>query len=83
MNALSELQSCIDSFVAGRISLQDFENWLVDSMWDIEKEADKQTLSVFEQIEGVLAEASHAKWDEDSLRQELAAATRPLAGPSF
>ena len=78
MNALTELQDRIGLFVASHISREEFESWFLDSLWDVERLSDRIVQAGFHKIEGLLAEASHAHWSEDTIRKELANGVRPF-----
>ena len=79
MNTLTELQDRIGLFEAGHISREGFENWFLDSLWDVEVSSDRTTQAGFHKIEGLLAEASHAHWSEATIRNELANAALAFA----
>lgn len=79
MNTLTELRDRIGLFQAGHISREGFEGWFLDSLWDVERSSDRITRAGFHQIEGLLAEASHAHWSEAIIRKELANAAASFA----
>jgi len=63
----------------GQVSLDDFRAWFVPLSWGIENSENSEAIELAYKIDGVLAEASSAKWPEDQIRRELARISRPFA----
>jgi len=74
MNTVAQLSERIDAFVAKRLSVPELEDWFFHALWDVEESSNELAKRRFRHIEGLLAEASHAHWTCESLRQELARA---------
>ena len=79
MNVLMELQRRVSLFAAGHVSLEDFEAWFLGALWDVERSPNIRAKSEFHNIEGLLAEASHAHWTIEGIRKELENAVRAFA----
>jgi hypothetical protein len=54
----------------GRISLDQFKDWLIPGSWD-ERELAPSTLNLIQRIKLRLAEFSRGHWDESELRERL------------
>jgi hypothetical protein len=68
----SEVWQLVEDYRKNAISLDLLESRLLDL--DISEETD-----LSRQLVGLLAEASHAHWSKDDIRQELENAVRPFA----
>jgi hypothetical protein len=68
----SEIRQLVDDYVAQAIPLDDVESRLLDI--DLHEETE-----LSRKLVGLLAEASHAHWSEQDIRQELEIAARPFA----
>ncbi len=66
------------AYVAGRISLHEFEDWFFQKTWDVDKERDPALIDLVYQIKLNWAEFSNGDWTEDELRSML----RPLVESS-
>ena len=66
------------AYVAGRISLHEFEDWFFQKTWDVDKEKDPALIDLVYQIKLNWAEFSNGDWTEDELRRML----RPLVESS-
>lgn len=75
----SQTQDMARRYVAGEISLTQFQDWFVPISWDIETTGDHSAIHLAHQIDGLLAEASSANWVERDLREELGNAVRSFA----
>ena len=82
MDAVSDLRANILSFVDGQMSRAELSHWVIDSLLDLEQSEDPAALRQFDLIAGILAEASHAQWGEETLRHELANAASAMEQPS-
>jgi hypothetical protein len=74
---LAELRRCEDQSLA----LDDFRAWFVPLSLDVEQSDQPEAIQLAHHIDGVLAEASSADWNEDDLRQELANIAHSWAEP--
>ena len=73
-----EIHSKAAEFVAGRISLRQFEEWFVPATWDIHKANDSEAESLADEIDLNISEYTDGVLSADQLKQELAAAIRPF-----
>lgn len=67
-------------YLAGQISLNQFEDWFVPATWDNHKSNDSRAESLADDIEMFLSEYRDGVLTREEFRQELEAATRPFAG---
>lgn len=58
-------------YASGNKSLDDFLQWFVPVSSNIEESLDPEAIDLAHYIDGILAEASSAEWDEEDVRQEL------------
>jgi hypothetical protein len=77
MSLEQELRDRVESFLKGNDSFRAFEDWFVDFSWDIEESHERGAIALAHQVQGLMAEASHAKWSDVGLREELANVLRP------
>jgi hypothetical protein len=75
MDEIAELRNHINAFAVGG-SRESFEDWFF-AFW-LDREASHAVADVFQRIEGILAEASHAHWMDSALRKELASDIVPF-----
>jgi hypothetical protein len=66
-----EIREQIARYLAGQISLQDFEDWFVARSWNFHEAATPLMQEIVSQVELLLAEHSNSHLDEQSLRQKL------------
>jgi hypothetical protein len=60
-------------YLAGKISLDDLKEWLIDATWDLSNTADSPDRQLAFAIELVLAEASSGYLTPDELHADLQA----------
>jgi hypothetical protein len=75
MARLSEIQEALAKYLAGDISLPDFEDRFVQSSWNIHKSNYSEARRFVHSIELRLSEVSSGHLSEDDLRQQLASLT--------
>jgi hypothetical protein len=63
-----EIRDHLLSYVAGEISLHDFEDWFFAKTWDVDKSGDAALLDLVYQIKLDWAEFSNGDWSEQELR---------------
>lgn len=61
-------------YLAGEISLPEFQEWFVPRAWNIEKQGSPAAGDLAHEVELRLAEFSNGDWTEDELKSKL----RPL-----
>ena len=66
----------ISDYVSDRISLRDFQHWLVSSTWGIDPATDPAASDLTYKVELALAEYTSGHMTEAELRRELDALTR-------
>jgi hypothetical protein len=69
-----EIRSKLGSYLLEKISLEDFKDWFVPVLWDIEYSNNQDAINMAYEIELRFAEYSDDYWSEDELKQLL----RPL-----
>lgn len=67
-----EVRKKLSEWFEGRISLDEFEDWLAAQSWDVHKSPDPETARLVYAIELRLAEHSSGHLSQDELRRELA-----------
>jgi hypothetical protein len=67
----SQIFRQIESLLANKISLGDFEDWLVRSSWNMHLDSGSEAQELVWKIELILAEHSSGHLDETELRAEL------------
>lgn len=72
----------IEYLLAGKISLDDFEDWLVRSSWNMHLDSTSEAQELVWKIELSLAEHSSGHLDETELRTELKELVPILLEPS-
>jgi|SRR6185436_1745912 len=68
----SQIRQHIASFLAGKESLADFEDWLARNSWNMHKDSEQNAQDLVSDIELRLSEFSSGHLSEDELKQELA-----------
>ncbi|MGH7744721.1 MAG: hypothetical protein ACREQ5_07900, partial [Candidatus Dormibacteria bacterium] len=58
-------------YLTGKLSLDQFEDWLVGKSWDMHRDSDGQSQKLASAVELRLAEYSSGHLDEKHLRDEL------------
>lgn len=66
-------------YVEQNISIDAFRGWFEPLSWNIERTGNGVAIALAYKIDGILAEASSADWDECELRRELTRIARPFA----
>ena len=61
-------------------SLDEFLQWFVPVSCNIEESQDPEAIDIAHYIDGILAEASSAEWNEEDIRKELG---RPFVADEF
>src|SRR5437660_6028691 len=67
-----EIRRWLGRFLSKQISLDQFEDWLVQHSWNMHRDSDESARKLAAAIELRLAEHSSEHLDEVQLRQELA-----------
>jgi len=73
-----EIRDHLLSYLAGEISLHDFEDWFFAKTWDIDKSGDPGLLNLVYQIKLDWAEFSNGDWSEEELRSMLKSLTERI-----
>ncbi len=71
MIAESQIREQLGHYLRGDISLDVFEDWLVQRSWNMHKDSDEAAQKLASQIELRLAEHSSGHLDEAALREEF------------
>jgi len=71
MLSLLDIQDRLLPFLAGRVSLDDFEDWLVQNTWDIHRHGSGPAQELAYAIELRLAEYSSGHLSYEELHREL------------
>jgi hypothetical protein len=72
MNILCEkLRKKLVSYITGNISLSEFEDWFVPTLWTVHKRNDEKLSDMVYEIELRLAEYSNGDWSENELKEHL------------
>lgn len=74
---IDEVVSQVDQYLSGYTSLEQFETWLYDLAFDIERRYSGEVVDLVHQLEGTLAESSSGHWTCALLENELDAAISP------
>lgn len=75
-DATSEIREATEQFVAGKLALFSYQDWLV--RFSMTGFSDSSAERISNRIEGILAEASHSDWQEEDIREEVANAIRAM-----
>ena len=67
-------------YASERKSLDEFLQWFVPVSCNIEESQDPEAIDIAHYIDGILAEASSAEWDEENIRRELG---RPFVADEY
>lgn len=65
---LVELRQCADQ----SLSIDAFREWFVPLSMDIEESGQSDAIELAHHLDGILAEASSARWSDEDLRHEMA-----------
>jgi len=71
MIAESQIRGKLGRYLRGELSLDQFEDWLVQKSWNMHKDSDEAAQSLASKIELRLAEHSSGHLDENALHEEL------------
>ncbi|MBI4460470.1 MAG: hypothetical protein HY648_10490 [Acidobacteria bacterium] len=71
MLSLDQIRKQLQEYLAQRISLDQFEDWLVSASWNMHKHADKDAQHLVGAIELRLAEYSRGHLGDSELKYEL------------
>ena len=66
-----EIRTKVACYLANEISLEEFFEWFVPIIWNIEKFQDKEALDLAYEIQLRLAEFSKGHWSEEELKSKL------------
>lgn len=69
---INEIRDQVANYLAQKLSLEEFEDWIVQNTWNIHQSSDESCKKLAYAIEGKLAEYSSGDIAEESLRKELA-----------
>ncbi|HEV2464551.1 MAG TPA: hypothetical protein VGT04_12175 [Acidobacteriaceae bacterium] len=69
----SQIRQQLGRYLRGNISLDVFEDWLVQRSWNMHKDSDEAAQKLASQIELRLAEHSSGHLDEEAMREEFRA----------
>ena len=67
----NEIRQYLANYLAGNVSIADFEDWIAQSTWNIHQSGDEEAQEIGYLIEAKLAEYSGHAITEDGLRKEL------------
>lgn len=67
-----EIRKQVARYLAGGLAIADFHAAVVPLIWNIERRADPEAVSLGREVELLLAETEHGDWTEDELRERLA-----------
>jgi len=65
-------------YLAGRLSIQEFEDWFVPSSWDVRQSGTTQDADLVYRVELFLAEFSNDDWTEEELKSKFRSLTEAL-----
>lgn len=66
-----EIRARLAEYLAGQISLDQFQQWFVPATWDIESAGDSAASDVAHEVQLRLAEFSDDHWTEQELHRRL------------
>jgi len=64
-----EIRERLSDYIAGRITLRQFQEWFVPVAWDLAEKPDE--LSIASEVEARLAEFTSGHWTEQELKEIL------------
>jgi len=67
----SQVRDQLAKYLDDQVSLDDFEDWLVQNSWNMHRDSDQQARDLVAQIELALSEHSSGHLDVDELRTKL------------
>jgi hypothetical protein len=67
-----DIREWLARYLAGEISLHEFDNWFASATWTSDETADHETRELAHTIEHQLAEYTDGYWTEDELKRMLA-----------
>ncbi len=81
MSTASEIRDVTSQYVSGKIDARRFQDWFLAV--SLGNWADDKARDLSDNIEGLLAEASHAGWKEAELLEQLETAACDMGGNRF
>jgi hypothetical protein len=72
---MTELQDRLESYLSGKTTLREFEEWFVPATWDAQDTSNPQLERLRNIIDARIAEYTNGDWTEDELKDFL----RPFA----
>src|SRR5690349_1039173 len=72
MISLDEIRRQAKEVLAGRMSIEDFDEWLLDASWDMHRDSSADARRTASQISNRLYEHSKGHLSEDALKARLA-----------
>jgi hypothetical protein len=75
-----QILEALHDYAERKKSLDEFLNWFVPVSSNVERSGEPKAIHVANYIDGILAEASSANWNEEEIHEELAS---PFVGPRF
>jgi hypothetical protein len=78
MSLRSEVHEKIRTYLGGKVTLDEFRDWLAPRGWNVHKREDEDTVKLVNRIEGILSEFDHGDWSEEEVQQELTQASAAL-----
>lgn len=78
MPNIADVCDHVRQWLAGGISLREFEDWFVPETWNVHSSGDSELESLVDEIELNLSEYSDHVLNADELRREMANAIRPF-----
>ena len=67
-----EIREAVTHYIAGRISLRQFQEWLAPQTWDIDSKIETgQLRKLVNEIDLLLAEFANDHWTEEELKHKL------------
>lgn len=66
-----EIRERLSQYLAGRISLTEFEDWFIPASWNVHLSGNQLAEELVYDIEAVLAQASTERWPEGPIKEAL------------
>lgn len=75
MNSLDiEIREWLTRYLVKELTFEQFEDWFVPSIWEVEKSGDQMAINLANEIESTIAEFTNGHLTENELKNKL----RPL-----
>jgi hypothetical protein len=68
---MNDLKNRVSDYIAGEISLEEFEDWFVPTYWNVLTGKEEELSQMVYDIELRLAEYSRGNWTEHELKEHL------------